>query len=36
MARERYGIEGSLKPLSGERDRNYLLERAKATARATC
>jgi hydroxylysine kinase len=25
LARERWGIEGSLRPLTGERDRNYLL-----------
>jgi hydroxylysine kinase len=33
MALARYGIEGSLKPLSGERDRNYLLQRAGDGAR---
>jgi Ser/Thr protein kinase RdoA (MazF antagonist) len=33
MARVRYGMEGSLKPLSGERDRNYLLQCAGNGAR---
>ncbi|MET0961972.1 MAG: phosphotransferase [Noviherbaspirillum sp.] len=33
MALARYGIEGSLKPLSGERDRNYLLQREGDGAR---
>ena len=33
LARERYGIEGDMKPLTGERDRNYRLERAADGAR---
>lgn len=33
LARERYGIEGELQPLSGERDRNYRLEHRNDGAR---
>jgi Ser/Thr protein kinase RdoA (MazF antagonist) len=33
LARERYGIEGEMKPLTGERDRNYRFERATDGAR---
>lgn len=33
LAREHYGIDGEMKPLTGERDRNYRLERAADGAR---